>query len=126
MRFRYFITDNLNIGSLIEGEYNAKKMLLLLGHIIKTYDNTLSYLEIVNIITSKYDFILIKENLEFITLNISIETPYTFFHIIDDGFMDEDGYLYANINEISEYFSNSETTKMLKSITYFNSEKLLT
>lgn len=98
--FRYYITNDKKQGTLIAGNINGKKMLTILKDFIKAKPD-INVNETVKAITETYNFSIIKQNLSFIDLNENQDTPYTFYHIIDDGgYVEEDGYIYTNIQEI--------------------------
>ena len=120
MKFRYFITDNSHVGTLIIGKLNPRTMLLLLG--MKSSINT-DKLDIVNFFIREFQFIIETENIEFIQLNTDDRFPYTYYNLIDEHAADKDGYFYANISDIKNHFENNGCSDMLKSIDWINFKK---
>lgn len=120
MKIRYFITDSTNYGSLIIGNLNPQTMLLLLGMIcLKETDK----LKIVQFFTKEFHFTVEVENIEFVKLNTDNKYPYTYYNLIDEGIIDKNGYLYANISDIRNYFCSKESIAMLHSINWKNIQK---
>ena len=72
-------------------------MLMILKGLIKSKPD-INVNEIVKVIAETYGFSIIKQHLSFIDLNQNQDTPYTYYHLIDDGgYVEKDGYMYANI-----------------------------
>lgn len=120
MKFRYFITDKSNIGTLIIGDVNPQTMLLLLGMVcLKENDK----LKIIQYFIKEFHFSVEAENIEFIKLNTDDRYPYTYYNLVDEGVADENGYLYANISDIKKHFGSNDSVAMLKSIDWKNIQK---
>ena len=120
MKFRYFITDNSHIGTLIMGNIAPEIMLIYLGKLLfEGY--TIS--RIVNTLVSEYRFIIESENLSFKKLNTDPEYAYTYYDLISEGVSEKDSYLYCNTKKIKQHFSDSQCKKMLKSIDLISLKK---
>jgi hypothetical protein len=114
MKFRYFITDNSNKGSLIIGKLNPNEMLLILG---KTCVEQTNISEICSWFAEKFHFSVEVENLDFVTLNTDDRFPYTYYNLlVERTATDKTGYFYANVSDIQDYFSDKECISMLRSI----------
>lgn len=74
MKFRYFITDNTNNGSLIIGNLNPQTMLLLLGMISL---NEIEKSKIINFFVQQFQFSVEAASIEFSKLNTDDKYPYT-------------------------------------------------
>lgn len=120
MKFRYFITDNTNHGSLIIGNLNPQTMLLLLGMVsLKETDKS----KIINFFVQEFRFSVEATSIEFSKLNTDDKYPYTYYNLIDERIADENGYLYANILDIRNYFCAEDSKAMLHSIDWKNIQK---
>lgn len=120
MKFRYFITDNTNCGSLIIGNLNPQEMLLLLGIMcVKQADKP----EIINFFVQEFQFSVEVEDIQFVKLNTDDKYPYTYYNLIDEHVADEDGYFCANISDVRDYFCNKDSIIMLNSIDWKNIKK---
>ena len=115
MTYRYYITDNSNVGNLMIGKVNPQEMLLLLGKLIVA-DKAVS--EITAILEADFKFEMQAKNLLFSVLNTDDEFPYTYYDLINEGVPDTEGYLYSNICSIKEYFSDNDCIEMLRSINF--------
>lgn len=120
MKFRYFITDNTNNGSLIIGNLNPQTMLLLLGMISL---NEIGKSKIINFFVQQFQFSVEAANIEFSKLNTDDKYPYTYYNLIDECVADENGYLYANISDIQNNFCANDSKAMLHSIDWENIQK---
>ena len=122
--YRYFIANKNKIGTLVcSNKINGNDMLLLVGYIIYSYGaGTVAH--IVNKLTAVYDFEILKESITAAELNSSPETPYTYYDLIDEnGYCEDDGYMYVDIGRIKKLFSKKKSQEMLSSIRRFNIEK---
>lgn len=122
--YRYFIANKNKIGTLVcNNKINGNDMILLIGYIIYSYGaGTVAH--IVNKLTAVYDFEILKESITAAELNSSPETPYTYYDLIDEnGYCEDDGYMYVDIGRIKKLFSKKKSQEMLSSIRRFNIEK---
>lgn len=120
MKFRYFVTDNTNYGSLIIGNLNPQETLLLIGMMcVKQADKT----KIINFFVQEFQFSVEVEDIQFVKLNTDDKYPYTYYNLIDEHVADEDGYFYANILDIQNYFFDTDSEDMLRSINWENIKK---
>lgn len=119
--YRYFITDESCIGSLVKCSHvNGNAMLLLMGYITKSRIN-ITVEKAVDILVSNFNFEVIKQSIDKVTLNTCEETPYTYYDLIDEGgYCEADGYMYTDIAKISEYFSGEKSSEILRSIKAFS------
>ena len=115
--YRYFITDETNTGTLIScSNTDGKTMLIILGKLLAENKNN-DVNTVVKVLCQKYSATVIEEKLFYVDLNSSPNTPYTYYHLIeDDGYCTEDGYMYANLNEIANYFKGKVVDHVLSSI----------
>lgn len=122
--YRYFIANKNKIGTLVRNnKINGNDMILLIGYIIYSY-GTGTVAHIVNKLTAVYDFEILKESITAAELNSSPETPYTYYDLIDEnGYCEDDGYMYVDIGRIKKLFSKKKSQEMLSSIRRFNIEK---
>ncbi len=120
MNFRYFITDNTNCGSLIIGNLNPQTMLLLLGMVCLMETDKL---KMIDFLVQEFQFSVEATNIEFSELNTDDRYPYTYYNLIDERVADENGYLYANILEVRNYFCDEDSKAMLYSIDWKNIQK---
>lgn len=120
MKFRYFVTDNTNCGSLIIGNLNPQETLLLIGMMcVKQANKT----KIINFFVQEFQFSVEVEDIQFVKLNTDDKYPYTYYNLIDEHVADEDGYFYANILDIQNYFFDTDSEDMLRSINWENIKK---
>lgn len=120
MKFRYFITDNTNCGSLIVGNLNPQTMLLLLGMVCV---NQADKSKVIDFFVQEFQFWVEAEEIHFVKLNTDEKYPYTYYNLIEEGVADKEGYLYANISDIRNYFYNKDSITMLNSIDWKNIQK---
>lgn len=119
--YRYYITDNHRIGTLISSDnVIGKEMLLLVGYVINVYGD-ITVNNVVRRLVNLYGFKIMKENISAVELNTSPETPYTYYDLIDEaGYCEDDGYMYTDIDRIKQYFSGKKSLEMIKSIGRFS------
>ncbi|MGN0642268.1 MAG: hypothetical protein ACI4JJ_03905 [Huintestinicola sp.] len=120
MQFRYFITDKTNVGSLIIGGINPNEMFLLLS---KFAVNNFSKSEIIDFFADDFNFFIEAEDIGFVQLNTDEHYPYTYYNLVNERVADKYGYLYANISEIRNCFTDNDCITMLNSIDLFNFKK---
>ncbi len=113
MEFRYFITDESNLGSLIIGKLNPDEMFLLLG---KACIEKLNKSEIIDFFVQEFHFCIEASNIGFVQLNTDEKFPYTYYNLVYEHLADKSGYFYANISEIKNCFDKSDCKYMLRSI----------
>ena len=113
--YRYFITDNSNVGNLVIGSINPQEMILILGKLAVT-NNKIS--EITSFLETEFKFESQAKNLLFSVLNTDDSFPYTYYDLINERISDREGYLYSNIYSIKEYFLNADCVEMLLSIDF--------
>lgn len=119
-KYRYFITDNSATGTLVSGCIQGKEMLFLLGNAIAK-KSSINVNEVVSMLCSRYGFTILKSGISKHELNTSDETPYTYYDLIDEfGYCEQDGYMYTDLDAISELFSDEKDQEILRSIKAFS------
>lgn len=115
MVYRYFVTDQYHKGDLVLGNLNPLEMLGILGKFC-----TMGYTKekILESLADTFSFSTVAQDLDFTELNQNEKYPFTYYHLLHEHEMvDEYGYYYANIEEISKFIlADKSLYKMLNSI----------